>query len=743
MLKKSLIFGSVALFLAALITLTGCPTDPETDSGGSSGAYKHSIYGTIVDPYQAQDIIDRAIAAGETVYLQHGLSLRPGHINFKNATVVVVGTVRNAGADPLVLNAADANVTFQGSLDLNDDDHYIYKGTAPSGIDTVNLVEFKERLDLIQPTATAAAVRKFKLGSKVNHDYSTSTDGINARVTAQLLRTLYVVEELTVPTDGVSPGIGAGVDPLTVDPLTIVALKTLDVLDSPADNTVFTSGRVRQGTSATLTSTKGNVTLTYPAAATIIQNITVESGKTIKLRGLTGLTIAGKLKGAGTLEVESDLAAGTVTIGHYVIGGGDGNVKFTGAVANVTAVIIRSTGKTSFVNALSGITAESYIAGDVEFLGGGAVGGGLTVTGAGAPADPVDITLWGNVTLKNSDFPGIAAGTYKTISLTNATLTLGAGKTISIGGGKYSGTGATVPLTPVLTAGSEGVTVTAGATPAVLTAAPPLSTSGSTNEDAAKRNANNKLTLSNAGIEITTGSLEVAPEATFEISDATVTTKLGTATDIDIGFLSIADGGKISLTETATAGSPTIDIGDTLLSYATVGTASLAASGGSVTLGNNTLEGAKAASLAVTGNDVAIGLDSGAAVVGGKSLTLKGLTLDLASRGNLGIGYDAARVVNKLILTDGATLKLSNPTEGSTAVDPDPATGLSKIGTLSGANVVRGGISGDSVLQILSNNASKTPKALTLAHDGSGSSVNITGTGGAVVLNKSSTFSNQ
>jgi hypothetical protein len=30
MLKKSLIFGSVALFMAALIILTGCPTDSGT-----------------------------------------------------------------------------------------------------------------------------------------------------------------------------------------------------------------------------------------------------------------------------------------------------------------------------------------------------------------------------------------------------------------------------------------------------------------------------------------------------------------------------------------------------------------------------------------------------------------------------------------------------------------------------------------------------------------------------------------
>jgi hypothetical protein len=329
----------------------------------------------------------------------------------------------------------------------------------------------------------------------------------------------------------------------------------------------------------------------------------------------------------------------------------------------------------------------------------------------------------------------------------NTTLDLGPGKTISVGGGRYSGNGALVPLAPVLTAGPEGVRITAlPAGTAVLTAAIPLTTSASNSEEAAKRNANKMLTLGSGGIEITYGTLEVAPEATFTIRDVTVTTKIGSNSDTLIGFLSVADGGKINLLDAAAGGTSSIDIGDTEIGYPGGGNntvAALVASGGAVSLGNNTIAGAKGAVLAVTSNDATIGV--GEAVTGTKSLTVKGITLDLAGRGVLAIV--SAPAFNRLILTDGAKLNLYNPPEGATAAAPDPAAGLSNIGTPAlGGN---GGISGDAVLQILSTNTSRTPRALSLAHDGVGSSVNVTGiippVGGggppSVSLNRSAVFS--
>jgi hypothetical protein len=725
MLKKSLIFGSVALFLAAL-TLTGCPTDAENDS--SAGAYRHSVYGSNVDPYQVQDVIDKAIAAGEAVYFQNGLTINDqngAHINFKTAKVIFAGTVYGSssrvGSYPpkLVINAVDAEVDFSnGSLAYVK--HYIFKDKAPSEtqVPVDSLVEFKNNLSDMQPTATVAAVQKFKLGALVNHDYSTSTGGINTRITAKGLESLYVIEELTIPTDGAVPGVG-----IEGNPLTITALGTIDLLDTPTQPVFENRGvgvgpGILLGTSSNLISSKGNVTVTLPPTSPI-PNITVESGKTIKIRGVTAFNIKGRLKGAGTLEVES-VPTGDIIIGSLLLGGGDGNVHFTGTVSGVTSVNIQSTGKTTFDNPLSGINKDSLIAGDVEFLG------GLTVT-------TKDITLAGNVTLKNSAFDGSAD---YAISLTNTELSLGPNKTISIGGGRYSGTGATVPLTPVLSAGPLGVVIKAGSNEAVLTAAPPLSTSASTNEDAAKRNANNKLTLTDGDITINVGVLEVVKDATFEIKDAAVITKLET-NDAKIGFLAVADGGKISLTGAGNIGtSPEIKIGDTVISYAGADTiAVLAGSGGSITLGSNTIEGVEGATLALKGNgaDIELKDNVGAPPVGAKSLTLKGINLDLTDKGSLTITGQTS--VNKLILTNKAKLTLYTG-EGAA---PAPEAELSQIGTSS--NERYGAISGDAVLIIPATNTSKTPRVISLAHGG-GPSVDITGlTGPDIFLSKSTQFS--
>jgi hypothetical protein len=407
---------------------------------------------------------------------------------------------------------------------------------------------------------------------------------------------------------------------------------------------------------------------------------------------------------------------------------------FTGDLDNVTAVQILSTGKTTFVGELANIDATSdfsYIAGDVEFQG------SVGIIGTKG------LTLLGNVTLKNTEF-GTAAlaapGTPKSITLKPSTpLTLAAGKTISVGGGKYSGKGVVVPYAPVLTAGPEGVIITAGTgTNAVFTIPEPTTTANSTSEDAAKRNLGKSLTLGTGGIEITSGTLQVAPEATFIISGVTVTTKRGKPNDVKIGFLSVADGGKITLANGTTTGNTSqINIGDTAIKWGTLaGNASLAAAGGTISLGNNTIEGVNGATLAVATNSAVIAVTRDTA-----SLTLKGATLDLAGKGSLTIGGSSIPSgVSKLILTGGAKINLNNPAEGTTAVAPASGVVYTKIGTGNIANNY-GAISGDAVLQILSNNTSATPRVLSLAHNGSGSSVNITSDGnGTVTLAKGVVF---
>jgi hypothetical protein len=152
MLKKSLIFVSVALFLAALITLTGCPTSADDDS--SSIVYAHRIYGTNVNPYQAQETIDRAVAAGEPIVLEDGLIIGvPGHLNFKNARVringIVTFTVGNA------MSVVDASVEWAPGAELVGLTAYIHR----RGADTTNkvpvtsLVEYAEGPEDIMATA--------------------------------------------------------------------------------------------------------------------------------------------------------------------------------------------------------------------------------------------------------------------------------------------------------------------------------------------------------------------------------------------------------------------------------------------------------------------------------------------------------------------------------------------------------------------------------------------------------------
>jgi hypothetical protein len=515
-----------------------------------------------------------------------------------------------------------------------------------------------------------------------------------------------------------------------------MALKTIDVLDTPAATGLFTSDTIIPGTSATLTSTRGNVTLTlagtphYP-----IPNITVGEGKTIKLRGLnSSFVIPGKLNGPGTLEIEGNLTEDgpIISIGHGIIGGGDGNVTFSGTVPAVKRVIILSTGKTTFKKALTGLDDSSdsqYPYGDKgnRILGDVSFEDALTVT-------DTTITLSGNVSLQNTVFGTGGASYPVTLSATgqsgvHAKLILGAEKTISIGGGKYSGTGAVVPQTPILTAagGKAELTVFSGDTRTlVLTPGAPVTTVNSTNEDATKRNAGNKLTLTTTDSTngVTSGNLQVVKDAILELQapDSATSNLNLRITNTTIGYLSVADGGTISLTDT-TNGAIGINIGNTVITYtgANATTANLVATGGVVTLGNNTITGdTTAATLAVTGQAAEITLDGE-----GRSLDLKKVNLDLTARGSLKITGNTA--VNKLILTEGAKLSLAPVPEGSTAVPPAEDAGYDTIGTPTTGAAVRGDISGNAVLNILSSaGTSKTPKAVSLAHDGVGASVNIT-----------------
>ena len=105
MLKKSLIFGSAALLVTALIALTGCPTD--SDSGSSSQSQgTNYVYGATT-PGGVQAAVDAGIAASRTVVITDGTVINSaGVIDFKTASVRIEGRVTTTdGNGPVIINA--------------------------------------------------------------------------------------------------------------------------------------------------------------------------------------------------------------------------------------------------------------------------------------------------------------------------------------------------------------------------------------------------------------------------------------------------------------------------------------------------------------------------------------------------------------------------------------------------------------------------------------------------------------
>jgi hypothetical protein len=611
MLKKSLIFGSVALFLAALITLTGCPTSVD-DEGSSGTVYAHRIYGKNVDPYQAQEAIDRAVAAGEPIALEDRLTISTGHLNFKNARVIINGEVTFTNG---VMSVADASVEWaEGASLILGTGSYIYRrGTDTSKITNPNtLVEYVDSLDAIQSTATKVGVRRFKLGPVQDLDYSTGV-GINPKAKGTNLVTIFVLDELIIPSEGRVP---SGTD------IAITAMGTVDVTGLLTEDVVVGGTGLSLGSCSTLTSSQGSMNIYVPAGPTTIHNIDVREGRPFAITQKTTagtLKIGGKLTGKGTLEVK-----GGVT--DITIEGGDGSVWFSGA-ANPGTITIKSTGTVTFDQAVTGLTAASSIAGDVVFKG--------NVSSAEA------LNFGGNVTL-------LSAGTLKLTNSSGASVSLAPNKTIRLAI-TPTPAGSSTSYADILTAGPAGVEL-AFTQNATLTAA-----NAPTKNDAASIDAAKKLTLSTAGIDIPNGTLQVAPGAALELNAQTLAAE---TTATQSGFLALADGSKLILTSTGS-----LTIGDTGIATAST----LTAVGGVITLGNNTIEGSdpgtKLEAPAKSGTAGTAPLFTVATL---KYLTLKQVDLNLSVFGGLKITGGA---YGGVILKDRAKIILNSGEGGK------PATG--------------------------------------------------------------------
>jgi hypothetical protein len=646
MLKKSLIFGTVALFLTALIAFTGCTQATDSDTT-SSGGGRNSVWGRVT-PSELQKVIDLAILANEPVYLEDDLEIAattPGSawvntVNFKTATVKINGKVQvlTTGA-PVHFNAARATVSGSGSLSTNNGD-YIARNKQPgsqliNGGNTEHLVQFGSLTDT-QWQSTKIAVADFKYGPLSDHDYSTGDAVVpNSKITR-----IYVLDTVTLPA---STSIGApGVEVIAFGDVDVIGATETGLISQAAP----TTGKFLLGSSSTLTSSTGNVVVTIPNDGKIPNVKVAEITKPITLTGAsTGLTLD-SVSGPGFLAIKDGLT------GPVAISGGAGNITFLGDVALTTNdLTVSSTGTTIFEGEAS--AKNVVIAGDVVFKTGVEVA--------------EDLTLLGNTTLYNQTDTN--DNVFAIALADESVLTLAKDKTISVGGNRYTGTNANFsdPVT-VLTA-------VADTTILALDNGGFVAPFAVTEAQSANVNNSPRLYLT-APIAIKSGTLRVdtllgiAPDVGILTTDISATDRK----DRIDGNLALADGAVLHLISTAgtvpaaqiTAGSSSAGaIGLSSEDYNTIivpiNTISgpdtgnptiLTATGGVITLNGEGLKSAESASLTVTGV-------AGSLSVGG-NLGLSGVTLDIKAGTPLSLTAEG----NTVQLTNRAGL-IVNTAEGA------------------------------------------------------------------------------
>jgi hypothetical protein len=598
--------------------------------------FTHRIYGWDVDPYQAQEAINNAIAAGEAIVLEHNLKIQAGHLNFKNATVHVNGTVIFADG---VMNMADARVSWAPNAKIELPAAYILRdgqkedatGKVPDGA----MVEFVDRVQDIMSTSEAAAVRNFKLGPKQNHDYSQNSNGVDARVTNPNLQHLYVVDKLTVPSEG-SPLGNAGSP--TGASLEVISLGTLDATGTiPVE--VVESGIV-PGTCSTLTSSRG-VTITMPNDPILFPNVRVEEGRGITLlqANPNSLTIPGKLTGPGTL---------TFGATDITINGGDGNFIATGTPGGTVTrkLAVYSTGRAVFT---TGVVIDqdgigSVIHSNVIFQG--------NVTAAES------LALNGDVTLGQGSL-----GTGQTITIAQGkTLILGAGKTITVQIEPAKTT--QIISAPLLTA--VGGPVELRAEDGGITLSTPARPKDDPEDIAEAKAIIVRGAAAASELWIDNGTLQVLPDA-FLIMNGTnaQNTDLDLYTNIDggakrYGYLNVAAGGTLNLTASNTV---TIGYANNIATARITGPFILTPSGGTVKLGYHRIAGSDpgtklAPSKGTTGN-ITVWTATG-------NLALDQVELDVSTNGSVRLAAPGSRVSldngAKIILLPGEN---GQPTEWS------------------------------------------------------------------------------
>jgi hypothetical protein len=314
MLKKYMIFGSVVLLLAALLTVTGC--SQATDSDGTTLVIgENHLFG-----YADQDAVARAVASakatGRSVVISDGTwlvsngALR-GVADFEKLPVRVEGSVTVSAG--VIVNAAFASLTFAegASITVHREGAFIYQGDGD---------DKKIGTDPTNPGYKVKFVTDPKLGTQGTDqhvailDYKIGADFANI---APHITHLYVLDKITVDAGSIAePGVAGNPRVIALGTVALEASNSLVFAHTKFKYFQFTGSSVLTSTAPSLTLTLGDEE-DYVVLPTI--DATVPLTIQGRLAGIEGLTIAG-IKGPAPLTIKDDTHIGALTITEIVEG---------------------------------------------------------------------------------------------------------------------------------------------------------------------------------------------------------------------------------------------------------------------------------------------------------------------------------------------------------------------------------------------------------------------------------------
>ncbi|MDR2210592.1 MAG: hypothetical protein LBO65_03880 [Spirochaetaceae bacterium] len=352
MLKKYIIFGSVALLMAALFTLTGCSQATDSDGGTTVvGLSENHLYGRVY----ASDV-DRAVESakrtGRNVVLTDLLEIQGGIgkysvADFSDLPVRVEGAVTVTGN--VIVNGSGANLTFVegfGKITVTSGGAFIYNGSGDGIYTDANDTGFKIKyvdnpLEGAQGTDARIAVPSYALGK----------DQVAAHVTH-----LYVLDKVTVDASSGTPA-----SPNELGNPNVIALGEVDLTESNSaafagigSSFIFAESAALTSSSTLPVAISGLPAGTWlPTIAALKQAITVNFDTSLNVD---------KIEGPEAVTLSTGTINGLVI--ENVAASGKASVNGTGALGNIT---IRQND------------------GDISIGGTGASGGTITI---GDPAAP-------------------------------------------------------------------------------------------------------------------------------------------------------------------------------------------------------------------------------------------------------------------------------------------------------------------------------------------------------------------